>query len=49
MYEETSRLSLIPTEVVMKRIIHKLMAKDPADIFTEPVSIEDVSYMYMYI
>ncbi len=49
MYEETSRLSLIPTEVVMKRVIHKLMAKDPADIFAEPVSIEDVSCMYIML
>ncbi len=43
MYEETCRLSLIPTEVVMKRLIQKLMSKDPADIFAEPVSSEDVS------
>lgn len=42
MSEEISRLSLTPMEVVMKRILFKLMSKDPADIFAEPVSIEEV-------
>ena len=43
MAEEISRLRLIPSSVVMKRILAKLAAKDPADIFAEPVSPEEVS------
>ena len=45
MYEEISRLRLTPLEVIMKRLLLKLSAKDPADIFAEPVPLEDVSYI----
>lgn len=42
MSEETFRLRLTPLEVIMKRLLTRLAAKDPADIFAEPVSLEDV-------
>lgn len=42
MSEETFRLRLTPLEVIMKRLLTRLAAKDPADIFAEPVPLEDV-------
>ncbi len=36
-------LQLRPLVVVMKRILDRLGRKDPADIFAEPVSVEEVS------
>jgi bromodomain and PHD finger-containing protein 1 len=42
MHEEINRLRLTPLEMIMKRLLLKLSAKDPADIFAEPVPLEDV-------
>ncbi len=36
-------LQLRPLAMVMKRILDRLGRKDPADIFGEPVSLEEVS------
>lgn len=40
--EEISRLRFTPKEVIMKRLLNRLATKDPADIFAEPVSLEEV-------
>ena len=48
MMEEITRLSLTPLEVMMKRVLNKLSAKDPADIFAEPVPVDDVSVLLQY-
>ena len=43
MLQQTSELQLRPLNVVMKRILDRLGRKDPANIFAEPVSLEEVS------
>lgn len=40
--EEISRLRFTPIEVIMKRLLNRLATKDPADIFAEPVPLEEV-------
>lgn len=47
MFEEITRLRLTPLEMIMKRLLTKLSAKDPADIFAEPVSLEDVRTQFV--
>ncbi|XP_019854738.1 PREDICTED: bromodomain and PHD finger-containing protein 3-like [Amphimedon queenslandica] len=42
MSEEAFRLRLTPLEMIMKRLLTRLAAKDPADIFAEPVPLDDV-------
>ena len=42
MSEETFRLRLTPLEMIMKRLLTRLATKDPADIFAEPVPLDDV-------
>lgn len=38
-----SGLQLRPLNVVIKRSLERLGRKDPADIFADPVSVEEVS------
>ena len=57
MSEETFRLRLTPLEMIMKRLLTRLATKDPADIFAEPVPLDDVRdreiererYVYMLL
>ena len=42
-----SGLQLRPLNVVMKRCLERLGRKDPADIFADPVSIDEVSFKLM--
>jgi len=42
MFQQISELQLRPLNVVMKRILDRLGRKDPANIFAEPVSLEEV-------
>ena len=36
-------LQLRPLNLLMRRVLDKIARKDPADIFTDPVSVEEVS------
>ena len=39
-------LQLRPQCVVMKRVLDRLSRKDPADIFADPVSIDEVRFVF---
>ena len=43
MCQHVMDLQLCPLDVVLKRVLDRLMRKDPANIFAQPVSVEDVS------
>jgi hypothetical protein len=39
-----NELQLCPLTVVIKRALDRLARKDPANIFADPVSVEEVGY-----
>lgn len=42
MCQHVQELQLCPLNVVLRRILDRLTRKDPANIFAQPVSVEDV-------
>ena len=48
MVQSIKELQLKPLNLLIRRMIDRLRRKDPADIFAEPVSIEEVSNTSMH-
>ena len=44
MVQSIKELQMKPLNTLIRRMIERLRRKDPADIFAEPVSVDEVSY-----
>ena len=44
MVQNIKELQLKPLNVLIRRVLERLRRKDPADIFAEPVSVDEVSW-----
>lgn len=46
--ETISELRLRPLNLVMRRMLERISRKDPADIFADPVSVDEVKFPHLF-